>query len=328
MPKESILVTGGTGSAGKYIVDTLLHEGHDVRVLSTRRNPSSRVPTVVGDITNEKSLYNAFDGVSTLVHAAGATNLADTLTLRKVNELGTRHVFQAARKAGVDRAIVLSSTSVYGIQEKRFESGEEPVTEENPTSPRLVYGKSKLTAERITREYRGIDTTILRPANIIGANIETWTQMLLRRLQEQKWAYPLTTTSFNYIDAESLALIVRDSITNFDTVGQTINAVDGTTTMAHLMNEYGKLLGVPAHPSPLPPFVYTLRTSTLSLVEMVTSRQVELRDKLMFLTTQRRYSHEKARQLLPHWKPKPLDASIAETRAWGKDHGYYLDAKK
>lgn len=62
---ENILVTGGTGTLGRHVVDRLAGAGHPVRVLSRTRGP------YLGDLSTGAGLQTAIDGVKTILHLAG-----------------------------------------------------------------------------------------------------------------------------------------------------------------------------------------------------------------------------------------------------------------
>lgn len=70
-----VLVTGGTGTVGRIVVDQLTAAGKDVRVLSRGRRPNQRadVEHVVGDVQTGAGLNAALDGVDTIVHCVYPT---------------------------------------------------------------------------------------------------------------------------------------------------------------------------------------------------------------------------------------------------------------
>jgi nucleoside-diphosphate-sugar epimerase len=83
---RTILVTGGTGSLGSRVVDSLRGAGHGVRVLSR----SGRPDTVRGDLATGEGLEAAVEGVETLVHCASSPTRT-----RRVDVEGTWRLLQA-----------------------------------------------------------------------------------------------------------------------------------------------------------------------------------------------------------------------------------------
>lgn len=93
----SILVTGGTGNLGRHVLPLLRERGHDVRVLS--RTPHSEPGFVLGDTVGGEGLDAAARGADTILHLAGSN---------KGDEVGTAHIADAARGAGVRHVVMIS----------------------------------------------------------------------------------------------------------------------------------------------------------------------------------------------------------------------------
>ncbi len=167
-----ILVTGGSGFVGRHLVAALVGRDEAVRVLSRSASstPAVRGLTVtIGDLTDAASLERAADGVRVIIHLAARLappNVTDT-TLHSVNVRMTAAVALAARNAGAERFIHVSSGGVYG--DGRTAS---PHRESDAPHPGNPYERSKLAAEEAlvsTLDASGVAWTILRPAGIYGA---------------------------------------------------------------------------------------------------------------------------------------------------------------
>jgi uncharacterized protein YbjT (DUF2867 family) len=133
----TVLVTGGTGVLGSYLVPRLLARGNDVRVLSRHAPPSVQpgVTAVQGNVRTGEGLNVASVGCDTVIHAA--TNLRRA---RTTEVEGTRNVVEAAKRAGADVLYV----SIVGVDRHR-----------------LPYYRAKWEAEQIV-EGSGTRWTILR----------------------------------------------------------------------------------------------------------------------------------------------------------------------
>lgn len=155
-----ILLTGGAGSAGTRLRDALADSGA-VRVFD--RAPVDRDETVQGDVRDYEAVRDAVESVDVVVHAAAMTGIEaaedDPVACFGVNTVGTFNVCRAAREAGIERVVYLSSREVYG---------ENPdASEDAPLAPGNVYGESKRLAEILVRELL-TDPLILRPTNLFG----------------------------------------------------------------------------------------------------------------------------------------------------------------
>jgi dihydroflavonol-4-reductase len=171
-----ILVTGGTGFVGGAIVRALLKRGERVRVLA--RNPDKAraleamgVDIAIGNLLDPSSLEVAMRDVNTLYHVAAIYELGGTVDeaeMRRTEIDGTRHILEAARKAGV-RKIVYTST-VYTIGAAKGQIGTEATVHRGYYLNR--YEKAKVDTEHLVLEYirQGMPIVIVNPAGIYGPN--------------------------------------------------------------------------------------------------------------------------------------------------------------
>jgi UDP-glucose 4-epimerase len=174
---DTALVTGGGGFIGCHLVDRLLAEGYQVRVLDNfatgRRENLSHVlediEVVEGDIQSYERVHNAVRGCELVFHQAALPSvprsIQDPLTSTSVNVTGTLNVLLAARDEGVRRVVYASSSSVYGSNPAL------PKSEEMASLPVSPYAVSKLAAEGYCRSFStvyGLDTVALRYFNVFG----------------------------------------------------------------------------------------------------------------------------------------------------------------
>lgn len=159
-----VLLTGGTGFLGSHVAELLVEAGRDVRA-TVRASSDTRwldplpLETVVADLEDSTALAAALEGVTDVVHVGGVTIAADPATFERVNTAGTLALAAAARRAGVERFVFVSSLAARG-----------PDQAGGPVSP---YGHSKRAAERGLE--RLIETgeapplvRVVRPGGIYG----------------------------------------------------------------------------------------------------------------------------------------------------------------
>jgi nucleoside-diphosphate-sugar epimerase len=181
-----VLITGGYGFIGAWIIRNLLARGAEVWVYDLREDarrlrlvvPESEVAKVTfvpGDVTDLKSLAAALQQhqISHIIHLAGLqvpTCRADPLLGARVNVLGTLAVFEAVRAAGdqIKRLVYASSAAVFGGPD-RYPPG--PQADDAPLIPSSHYGVFKCCNEGNARIYFqdfGLSSVGLRPWTVYG----------------------------------------------------------------------------------------------------------------------------------------------------------------
>jgi nucleoside-diphosphate-sugar epimerase len=158
----TVLVTGGTGFVGRFVVEALLRQGRAVKVAG-RAAPadgffSAPVGFIEGSLDPGRDWGAALDGVTHLVQAAfdhvpgryrGGEG-TDPDGFRRRNLDGTVALFEAAKRAGVARVAFLSSRAVYGDQPAGAD-----LSEATKPRPDTLYGEVKLGAERALAQLSG-----------------------------------------------------------------------------------------------------------------------------------------------------------------------------
>jgi len=123
---------------------------------------SAQVELAQGDLLDQDSLAAAVHEVDAIVHCAAFFRGATPEQAHATNDIGTRHLADAARAAGVGRFVFTSTGLVYGSTGGRI------VDEDAPCRPVAAYPVSKLEAERFLLEQDGLDVRILRLPFVYG----------------------------------------------------------------------------------------------------------------------------------------------------------------
>jgi len=162
-------ISGGAGFLGLHLARRLLADEQQVRTLDVvpLGDPAleAAVDELRGDVRETTDAMRLVDGADVLVHAAAALPIqASRESIRSVNVGGTATIFAAALEAGVRRAILISSTAVYGVPKVH------PIAEDAPLVGVGHYGESKIEAEHVAEEVgkRGLGVVILRPKTFLG----------------------------------------------------------------------------------------------------------------------------------------------------------------
>lgn len=160
-------VTGATGFVGRHLAEALLRRGDAVRCLarSTARAAEleeAGAALVPGSLEDETALVALVDGADVVYHVAGLVAAGSEAELLRVNRDGTARLARAAREAGVERLVLVSSLAVTGPT-----SSGQPLDETAAERPLTPYGRSKQAAEAALRA-AGVPFTILRPPAVYG----------------------------------------------------------------------------------------------------------------------------------------------------------------
>lgn len=179
-----ILVTGAGGFIGGRTVEVLHAVGRWQVVGGLRRWSSAArigrfpVEMVLCDVTSPSTLRAAMSGVSHVVHCAVGGE--------EVTVGGTRNVLRAAREAGVERVVHISTIDVYG------DSTGEVTESQDYVRTGASYGDTKIQAEEACLEAMsdGLPVCILRPTIVYGPFSSLWTIEFAVRLQQRPWPLP------------------------------------------------------------------------------------------------------------------------------------------
>lgn len=194
---ERYLITGGAGFLGYHLVERLLEEGHFVTVLDIddipEKDVAARVRFVKGDVRRAEDAQRSLEGVTRVIHAAGALPLWRPEDIFSVNVHGTRVLLQEMRRKGLGSMVFISTTAVYGAPEKH------PIYETDPVVPLGPYAESKIKAEAICEEFRrqGMHIPIIRPKTFIGKGRLGIFQILLDWVESGK-KIPIIGRGQNY----------------------------------------------------------------------------------------------------------------------------------
>jgi UDP-glucose 4-epimerase len=170
-----VLVTGGAGFIGSWLVRALLERGERVTVfddlsVGLRTNVPARAAFVQGSVTDAPAVEAAMRGHDRVVHFAARVAIRSSFDFAvedtHTNVVGTAAVMRAAQRCGAARVIAASSMAVYADHERA-----QPIGELHPTRPISPYGISKLAAEQLVLgmgRAAGVGSVVLRFFNTYG----------------------------------------------------------------------------------------------------------------------------------------------------------------
>lgn len=206
-----IVVTGGSGKAGRWVVRHLREAGHDVLNVDWKHDGSAHGLCLVTDLTDPGGCLEALAGAEGIVHLAAipAPQIRAPAETFRVNMLSTYNVFAAAEANGLSRVVYASSETVLGLP---FDDPPAfaPIDESHPPRPESSYALSKLAGETLAAQFArrtGTPHVGLRISNIMEpTDYEAfpgyWEDAALRR-----W------NLWGYVDARDVALACELALT-------------------------------------------------------------------------------------------------------------------
>ncbi len=176
---RKVLVTGGTGFIGSWLVEALLQAGANVTAIIERDSPfgseaikhlTRNIEPVYGDIRDKDFVFKAVTSSEIIFHLASVTQVLYAMSNPEetvaVNVSGTLNILEGMRKNREEQFLVYASTDkVYG------ESKYVPIDEEHSIIGKSPYDASKIAADRLVYAYHmsyGLRCGIVRWANTYG----------------------------------------------------------------------------------------------------------------------------------------------------------------
>jgi len=229
---DRVLVTGGAGFIGSHVVDRLVDESYQVRVLDNlstgklgniqRHLNSGKVEFVKGDIRDASVVKESLNDVNAVIHLAALVSVPlsienPNLTF-DINLVGTLNLLRSSVEKHVDRFVFISSCAVCGNPESL------PVTEQTRTNPISPYAESKLLGERYClgfSERQLLNAVVLRFFNVYGPRqtMNDYSGVITRFLECCNQKLPLTiygdgSQTRDFVNVHDVASAVFASVTS------------------------------------------------------------------------------------------------------------------
>jgi dihydroflavonol-4-reductase len=323
-----ILVTGGNGFLGSWLVKKLTSEGHSVTVLHRTSSDLSSIrglnyESASGDIGDLQSVLDAAIGVEAIFHVAGLVSYRprDYSLMESVNVTGTQNVIDAALKSKA-RLVFTSSIVTVGASFK-----EEVLNEESPFTLHkynLGYYETKLRAEKLIQKNvleKGLNAVIVNPAVMFGAGdaVKSSRSVHLKVAQGKFPFYPSGGVNVLHVedavDGHIQALTKGRAGQRYILGGENIKTRD----LFNLLAKYG------GHPPPKLPLPDLFLKGSFSLFKGAAALGYKPKissDNFLIATLFHWYDSSKAEEELG-FTTRPAEEALSESVQWAKENGYF-----
>lgn len=173
--KKKVVITGGSGLLGLSVLKTFVDEGYDVLNVDRIKPREEVCRTVITDLKNLGEVFGALEGADAVVHLAAipqAYTHANDVTFEN-NTVTTYNILEAAAVLGINKVVLASSESSYGLcfAKHPIEPWYVPIDEDHPQLPQDPYGLSKVVNEETAKAFNrrtGMQVISLRLGNVIA----------------------------------------------------------------------------------------------------------------------------------------------------------------
>ena len=208
---KKVVVTGGSGRLGQFVIRDLLAHGYQVLSLDKIPPREKLCPSWLADLRQSGDLFEALKDAYGIIHlgAYQAPNLAPDAETLSNNVAATYNVLRAAADLKVKKVVLASSTAAFGFiyAKKIWAPDYLPLDESHPSTPQDSYGLSKVLGEKIADSivsiHAGMTVSSLR---FPGVNFD-----LSYESFRDRWRNPPARASgfWTYIDARDAAVTCR-----------------------------------------------------------------------------------------------------------------------
>ena len=298
----TIAVTGGTGFVGAHLLRMASEQGYGLRALTRRPVASADgITWIEGALDRPESLRSLAEGADAVVHIAGLIS-GSRAEFEAVNAGGTANMIEAARSAGVQRFIHISTLAA--------------------REPQLSnYGWSKCEAERIVKA-SGLDWTIVRPPAVFGPG-DRETLELFKMAKRGLVALP-PRGRFSVIHVEDLCrliLALLDAPENIGSIYEPDDGREGGWDNRHFARTLGRLFGKRATTIAMPRLVLAGAARLDRLFRRGGAKLTP--DRVSYFCHPDWVTRAERRPPATLWQPEVRTATgLKATAEWYRQHGW------
>jgi len=323
-----VLVTGGTGFAGSHLVDRLISDGFEVRVIARSQKKAEKlkekgVDIVLGSITDKDVVKKAVDGVKKVYHLAANWRTAGVpdKVYWDVNVGGTRNLLEASIKENIERFVHCITMGVHGHVD------EIPSNENTRYNPGDIYQITKLEGEKLALNFykeKGLPVSVIRPCAIYGPGDMRLVKMFRAIAKKRFIMLGSGETLYHMVYVTDLAEGFRLAADKEEAIGGAfLIGGEEYISLNKLAKMIAKEIGVSPPKIHFPVWPVELLGTIVEKICIPLKIEPPIyKRRVLFFTKDRAFDISKAKNILGY-KPKvDLKTGIKQTVKWYKDNGY------
>ena len=319
--RGKVLVTGGTGFLGSYIIKELIEKGYAVRAIRRTNTIPSWIPKEVfdavewvdGDILDVVALEDAMEGVDTVIHSAAMVSFIkkDRKAMYQVNVDGTANVVNIALEKNIKRFVYISSVAALGRTAAGGHVNEEKKWEESKVNTHYAKSKYKAEVEVWRGISEGLNAVILNPGTILGyGDWHSGSCAIFKNMYEGfKWYTPGINGFVNVEDVATVAILLMESAVS----EQRFVVTGDNWSFKKLQDTIADNFGKPRPSKPTTTFLLNIAWRMEMIKSLFTGKKPLLtKESARVAQSQTYFDNEKIRGALPGFSFTPLEETIAK----------------
>lgn len=324
-----VLVTGGTGFLGSYLIRLLIGKGYRVRALRRASSAMDLVQEVAGrvewveaDVTDIVALEDAFQGATHVMHCAAISSFhpRDAERLKRTNVDGTTNVVNLALDFGIQKLVHVSSIAAFGRSKERPRLDETSKWIQSRDNSRYAVSKYLSEQEVWRAHVEGLPVAIVNPAVILGSGFwDAGSPRFFSQIDQGLKFWPVGRSGF--VDVRDVAQFMLLLLEN-DIIGERFILNAQNTSYKELFDSIAHALGTKPPPIKVTPLLAEVAWRVEWLKEkLLGTEPVATKESARSSVSSFYYDNQKS-LTMAGFQYRPLQQTIQEVAA------QYLQAKK
>ena len=319
--KRTILVTGGTGFLGAYVIRELLDKGYAVRAIRRGNTLPAFIPAhrlqqaqwIAGDVLDVSGLEEAMEGVDGVIHTAAMVSFSgrDRSELFRVNVEGTANVVNAALTQNVRRFVHVSSVAALGRSGQGETVTEKKSWEESKYNTSYAISKFRGEVEVWRGIGEGLPAVVVNPSTILGYG--DWNSSSCTLFRSAYKEFPWYTEGVNgFVDVTDTARAIV-CLLESDIVAERYILSGDNWTFRRLFETIATGFGKKPPSREATPFIAGIAWRTARLKSLFSGQPgILTRESARIARTSTYFDNGKILEQLPGFRFTPLEETIRQ----------------